>query len=202
MNLKFTQFKYTNTVKDNDLIPVVRTNDNYILSAISIYNYLSGDIIKNVSTSYRTYSSLFLSSNLSANSVFTTYNQNSSFYVTTNTIQSISAFKEFFENVNFKKSLSSVLIYTPSGTSDLWNSASTFVKSNSSNIKDTINIVSNLSSNWQDTYNGFSSLSGISVISDTTQAPAATAIKNIIAITQTTYDNLVIKDPYTFYVIY
>lgn len=202
MNLKFSQFKYTNTIKDSDLIPVVRSNDNYVLSASAIYNYLSGNNLKDLYTSYRAYSSLFLSSNLSANSVFSTYNANSAFYVTTNTVQSISAVKTFFDIVNFRSSLSSVIVYTPNGSSDLWNSTSTFVRNNSANISSTINIVSTLSSVWNDTTVEFGTLSSIAVVSDVTTTPAATAIKNIIAVTQTTYDNLIIKDPYTFYVIY
>jgi hypothetical protein len=201
MNLKFSQFKYTNNIKDNDLIPIVRSNDNFILSALSIFNYLSGSKMRDLYTSYQTYSSLFLSSNNSSNSVFTTFSNNSALYVTRNTAQSISGVKTFFDASNFRVSLSSVIIYTPNGNSNQWNLATSYVLSNSASLNETTNVINNSSSKWNENYNNFSQLSSIAIVSDTSYTPSATAIKNIISLTQVTYDNLLIKDPYTFYII-
>jgi hypothetical protein len=201
MNLKFSQFKPATNLVDSDVLPILRTNDNYAISALSIFNYMSGNKFNELYTSYQYYSSVFLGSNSNANSVFSTYSNNSSFYVTTNAAQTISGIKTFFDSSFFKTSLSSVVIYTPNGNSNNWNVASTYVFSNSASIKNVTDTVSNSAGNWSDTYSGFSQLSSIAVVSDITNTPSATAIKNIIAITQTTYDNLIIKDPYTFYII-
>jgi hypothetical protein len=202
MNLKFSQFPRVNNIKDNDIIPILRDNNNYALSGLSIYNYLSGNNIKDLYTSYNMYSSLFLSTNDVSNSLFSTYSKNSAFYVTTNTTQNIAGIKTFLNQTNFNNSLTAVVIYTPSGNSVQWNQTSTYVAANSSNFTSTFNTVCALSGNWNNTYNITSQISGKVIVSDTTYYPTATALKNIIAISQNTYDNLVILDPYTLYIVY
>jgi hypothetical protein len=202
MNLKFSQFPRVNNIKNSDIIPILRDNNNYALSALSIYNYLSGDNTRDLYTSYKMYSSLFLSTNSESNSLFSTYSKNSAFYVNTNTAQIIAGIKTFLDQTNFNTSLTAVNIYTPSGNSNQWNQTSTYVASNSSKFTSTFNTVCALSGKWNDTYNITKQLSGITIVSDTTYYPTATALKNIIAITQNTYDNLVILDPYTLYIVY
>jgi hypothetical protein len=202
MNLKFSQFPRLNNIKDSDIIPVLRDNSNYALSGLAIYKYLSGDNIRDLFTSYKMYSSVFLSSNLSTNSVFTTFSRNSAFYVNTNRPQIIDGVKTFLSQTNFNNSLTAVSIYTPNGNSFQWNQTSTYVNSNSSKFTSTFNTVCAASANWNNSYNFINSLSSIAIVSDTTFYPTATAIKNIIAITQNAYDNLVILDPYTLYIVY
>jgi hypothetical protein len=201
MNLKFSQFpRLTNIIK-SDIIPVLRNNNNYALSALSIYEYLSGDKIKDLYTSYNAYSSIFVTNGLTTSSVFTTYSRNSSFYVTTNTRQSISGVKTFLDSANFLSSLSAATVYTPTGNSNQWNQTSTYVRANSASFTNTFSVVSALSANWNDTYSITKDLSGKLIVSDTTFFPSATAIKNIIAISQNTYDNLAILDPQTLYIV-
>jgi hypothetical protein len=202
MNLKISQFKQAQTINDSDIIPIVRSNDNYSISALSIFNYLSGSFVSDVYTNYQNYSGLFFTGSQNGNSAYSTYGSLSSFYVTTNTVQSISGVKTFFNPTNFKSTISAYKIYTPSGNSDTWNAASNYVISNSAKTENFFTNVGSASGNWNTAYYGITSINNLGVISDTSLVPGATAIKNIISITQATYDNLLIKDPYTFYVIY
>jgi hypothetical protein len=201
MNLKFSQFPRLNNLTNNDIIPVLRNNNNYAISGLAIYNYLSGDFFKDLYTSYQSYSSLFITNGVAISSVFSTFSQNSARYVTTNTTQTISGIKTFLNPTNFTSSLSAFIIYTPNGNSAQWSQTSTYVIANSSKFTNTFSTVSALSSNWNDTYSIVSDVSGKLIFSDTTFYPTATAIKNIIALSQTVYDNLAILDPYTLYIV-
>lgn len=111
--------------------------------------------------------------------VYTSYASNSSFLInSTNKNNGM---------YNIYNSLSSQYILNGSIQTDVWDS--NYFLTNS------------LSSNW-DAASNFINLSGNKVIfSDTTIADGASAIKNIIAITQENYNNLTFIDPQTFYVI-
>jgi hypothetical protein len=65
------------------------------------------------------------------------------------------------------------------------------------------NYTNALSGFWQRASTYTSTISSKAIVSDTnpTLFPNSSAIKNIIAITQTNYDLLTFKDPQTFYVI-
>jgi hypothetical protein len=201
MNLKFSQFPRLNNFTNNDIIPVLRNNNNYAISGLAIYNYLSGDFFKDLYTSYTSYSSLFVTNGVTISSMFSTFSQNSARYVTTNTAQTISGIKTFLNSTNFTSSLSAFIIYTPNGNSSQWSQASTYINANSSRFISTFNTLSTLSSTWVDTSNIVADVSGKLVLSDTTFYPTATSIKNIIAIEQVVYDNLLILDPYTLYIV-
>ena len=201
MNLKFSQFPRLNNITNTDIIPVLRNNNNFAISGLAIYNYLSGDFFKDLYTSYQAYSSLFITNGVATSSVFSTFSQNSARYVTTNTTQTISGIKTFLNPTNFTSSLSAFIIYTPNGNSAQWSQTSTYVNANSSRFTSTFNTVSALSGNWVDTSNIVADVSGKLVLSDTTFYPTATAIKNIIALSQNVYDNLAILDPYTLYIV-
>ena len=201
MNLKFSQFPRLNNLTNGDIIPVLRNNNNYAISGLAIYNYLSGDFFKDLYTSYTSYSSLFVTNGVTTSSLFSTFSQNSARYVTTNTAQTISGIKTFLSPTNFISSLSAFIIYTPSGNSNQWSQTSTYVIANSSKFTSTFNSVCALSSTWVDTSNIVADVSGKLVFSDTTFYPTATSIKNIIALSQNVYDNLLILDPYTLYII-
>jgi hypothetical protein len=201
MNIKFSQLPVVPNVQSNDIVPIVRNNNNYTLSAITLFNYFSAGYTAQVYTSYSKNSSLFLNSNLSASSVFSTYSQLSSKYVDNFTIQTISGIKTFFDNSIFQKTITAIKIVTSSGNSDDWNLTTSFVKSNSSNILSVNSYLTANSAKINDTYTSWNSISSNVVLSDTTKVLASTAIKNIIALSQVTYDNLLIKDPYTFYIV-
>lgn len=202
MNLKFSQFPRLTNITDSDIIPVLRYNNNYALSASAIYKYLSGDNSRDVYTSYKTYSSLFLTNVDTTSSLFSTYSTNSSYYVTINTRQSISGIKTFLEPVNFVSSLSAFTIYTANGDSNKWNQAYSNISTNSAKFVNTFNTLCSLSGNWNDTYSIMTNLSSNAIISDTTFVPGASAIKNIILLTQTAYDNLLLIDPNTLYFVH
>ena len=110
MNLKFSQFPRLNNFTSSDIIPVLRNNNNYAISGLAIYNYLSGDFFKDLYTSYSSYSSLFITNGIATSSVFSTFSQNSARYVTTNTVQTISGIKTFLNPTNFTSSLSAFII--------------------------------------------------------------------------------------------
>jgi hypothetical protein len=58
-----------------------------------------------------------------------------------------------------------------------------------------------ISANSVSTHNYVRSVSGSFCFSDTSLVPNSSAIKNMVAITQTNYNNLTFIDPQTFYVI-
>jgi hypothetical protein len=62
-------------------------------------------------------------------------------------------------------------------------------------------LTNSLSANWNQASNFIALSSDKVIFSDTTIADGASAIKNIIAITQENYNNLTFIDPQTFYVI-
>lgn len=111
--------------------------------------------------------------------VYTSYASNSSFLINS-TIRNNSMYSTY-------NALSSQYILNNSIQTDIWNS--NYFLTNS------------LSANWNNA-SEFMRLSSDKVIfSDTTIADGASAIKNIIAITQENYNNLTFIDPQTFYVI-
>jgi hypothetical protein len=111
--------------------------------------------------------------------VYTSYASNSSFLINS-TLKNNSMYSVY-------NSLSSQYILNNSIQTEIWNS--NYFLTNS------------LSANWNNA-SDFMRLSSDKVIfSDTTIADGASAIKNIIAITQENYNNLTFIDPQTFYVI-
>jgi hypothetical protein len=158
MNIKFSQLPKAQDAQSLDIFPILRNGENLVTSISAVYDFLSGDKIKDVYTSYNQNSSIFINDNILLNSVYTTYNQNSGSYVSFN---------------------------TPS--TDKWESASTKLMSSSAN--------------WDSTYTSWRSTSGNLIKSDITIAPQATAIKNIIAVPLEVYQGLLVKDPYTFYIV-
>lgn len=57
------------------------------------------------------------------------------------------------------------------------------------------------SSKWVQNYNYVNSISSNFIFSNSTIVPNSSAIKNIVAITQTNYDSLTSIDPQTYYII-
>jgi hypothetical protein len=160
MDVKFSQLPLSVTINNTDTFPILKDGENKMAPVYSIYNYMSGNTLIRLYTTFATNSSYLLNSSNLANSVYTQYFQNSSFYVLTT--------DEEYQNWNYNYS-------TTRSLSSKWDTSSTYTQSISSKI----------------------------IFSDTnpTLYPNSSAIKNIIAITQTNYDNLTFKDPQTFYVI-
>jgi hypothetical protein len=69
------------------------------------------------------------------------------------------------------------------------------------NWQNTSTVVNSSSSNWNSAYTSWNQASSILIKSDITSVPQATAIKNIIAVPLAVYENILVKDPYTFYVV-
>jgi hypothetical protein len=111
--------------------------------------------------------------------VYTSYQMNSSFLIQS-TIKNNSMYSLY-------NSLSSRYILNGSIQTDLWES--------------NYNLTNSLSSGWNNASNFIRLSSEKIIFSDTTIADGASAIKNIIAITQENYNNLSYIDPQTFYVI-
>lgn len=111
--------------------------------------------------------------------VYTSYQTNSSFLIQS-TVKNNGMYSVY-------NSLSTQYILKGSIETDLWES--------------NYNLTNSLSSGWNNASNFIRLSSEKIIFSDTTIADGASAIKNIIAITQENYNNLQYIDPQTFYVI-
>jgi len=97
MDVKFSQMPLLSELKDFDTFPLLSEDDNYIAPMYAIYNYLSGDKIIQLYTSYSTNSSYLLQSANLANSVYTQYFTQSGFYVL-NTSYDVSTWRSNYNN--------------------------------------------------------------------------------------------------------
>jgi hypothetical protein len=154
MNIKLSQLPLELELQNDYTFPILKDGENYITSIGAIYQFLSGDNIIDVYTSYSSNSA----SIQEGHNVYSSYSQASS---------------------NFVKADSQDVIN--------WNN--TYI-----NVRDNINSWNNVTTKIQD-------VSGRFILSDSAVVPGASAIKNIVAITQTAYDQLTIIEPDTFYVI-
>jgi hypothetical protein len=111
--------------------------------------------------------------------VYTSYSNNSGIFIGDHPVVQ-RTFTTYSQN-----SAKYVSINTP--TTNKWENASTKV-----------NITS---ANWDNVYTSWNQASSTVIKSDTTVVPYATAIKNIIALPLSVYDNIPVKDPYTFYIV-
>jgi hypothetical protein len=124
MDVKFSQLPFLTNLKDEDYFPTLSDGDNYITPMYTVRNYLSGDKLIQVYSSYASNSSYLIDSAKLANSVYTQYFVNSSFYVLKtdfeysnwnsnyNTTRSLSG--GWNSSKNFVNSVSSVLMYSNS----------------------------------------------------------------------------------------
>ena len=158
MNLKFSQLPLKEEVLNQDIFPILSDGNNYVTPINAIFNFLSGDKLIEVYTSYVSNSGIWTSNTKILNDTYTTYNSNSSNYVLKNSPE-VARW-----NSNYS---------TTSSLSSKWNNASTYVNEISSNF----------------------------IFSDSTLVPNSSSIKNIIAISQSNYNQLTYIDPSTFYVI-
>lgn len=127
MNIKFSQLEQKADAQKLDIFPIVRNGANYTTSMNSVYNLLSGDNVKDVYTSYSTYSSIFINDHPLTESVYSTYNQNSANYVSINTPTT-----NKWENASTKV-ISSSASWDSAYTT--WNQASSFlVRSDTTNV--------------------------------------------------------------------
>ena len=122
MDVKFSQLPFLEKLKDDDFFPLLSDGDNYIAPLYTVRNYLSGDKLIQVYSSYSQNSSYLIDSAKLANSVYTQYFTKSSFYVLTtdyeystwnstyNTTRGLSA--DWTNTNNFVNSTSSILLYS------------------------------------------------------------------------------------------
>jgi hypothetical protein len=116
MDVKFSQLPLSLTLKSDNYIPILSDGDNFVAPIYSIYNYMSGDSLIRIYTTFASNSSYLLNSARLANSVYTQYFQNSSFYILTT--------DENVSNWNSNYALTNSL-------SAKWNSSTTLTESTS-----------------------------------------------------------------------
>jgi hypothetical protein len=218
MNIKISQMAPVDYLLDGDLVPMVRGTTNYNVSGATFYSYLSGDLFKGIYNNYNNNSASYIAlSNLTA-SVYNTVSTTSSNNVTISDDQTIYGKKiimnkvgiKAYPNVDFTvggavSALNNIYtgarFYTLNSDSDAWTTSYSYINSVSSNTQTINSIVTSNSSNWNSTYSSWNQTSAISILSNTTTYPGSTAVKNIIAISQAAYANLLVKDPYTLYIV-
>jgi hypothetical protein len=201
MNIKISQLTPTESIQDADIIPIVRNNTNYTISAISVFNYANGDLAESAYTTYNLNSASYSNVFDIVNNVYTSYNQNSGNYLTINGNQvinndlTISNDLIVSNNLNVERDIqagnvrSNNLVYDQTGNSNNWNSAYTFANNNG----DLRGLIGDTNTNIQ-------TLSSKTVFSDISNYSTATQITNMIAITQAEFATIT-PDPTTFYIV-
>ena len=145
---------------------------------------------------------------LSKNDVFPVLVDGQNYISAINSVYTFLSGDKLIEVYTSYSSNSSVLI----SNSKLLSSVYTQYNSNSANYilitspevanwRSSYSSVNSTSSVWNNTNSYVSGISSSFIFSDSTLVPNSTAIKNIIAITQTNFDQLTYIDPQTFYVI-
>jgi hypothetical protein len=119
MNLKFSQLPLKEELSNQDIFPILSDGNNYVTPINAIFNFLSGDKLIEVYTSYVSNSGTWTNDTKILNSVYTTYYKNSSNYV----------LKDSPEVAKWNSNYS-----TTSSLSSNWNDVSTYVNKISSNF--------------------------------------------------------------------
>lgn len=200
MNIKFSQLQTQPILQDSDLLPIVRSYTNYVVSGVSIYRYLSGDKFTDLYTNYNSNSGYFLNVSNQTREVYSQYSSLSSFYVLNNTNDVISGVKNFTSGLS-ANIINANTVITQNGTSDDWNSTYNDFYTYANDLSSTTNLVESTSAKWNSVYSSYNATSTYNVASNPTHIPGASAINNIVLITQLAYNNLQYIDPKTLYVI-
>jgi hypothetical protein len=195
MKNKFSNLPSVSNLEDNDIIPISRKNaydeySNYSINGFTINNLLSAGRITNIeeiATNYASNSSSFISSSI-ASTVFSGISSN---ILTISGDQEINGIKYFHNDIKVDGD-----ILQNNGNSQQWNSTYSYF----SQISSFVNVLSTNSTIWNQAVN---TIDGC-VKSDTTLAPQATAVKNILLLSESYYNTLLnnnLIDPHTVYII-
>jgi hypothetical protein len=151
MNIKLSQLPVDSNLTGNELIPILNNGSNYITPVYAIYNFLSGDQLIQVTTSYIANSAYILESAGLANDVYSNVNANSGNYVLQTSTEVAYWTNASNQVVQNETNWNAATTYTQN------NSAKTFVQSNPTLVP-TSSAINNIVAITLDNYNNLTTI--------------------------------------------